>query len=258
MGKRKNNSTPLSLFSFQDMITGLCGIMILLVLIMVLDLVEARSNAKPSSNTVKEEVDLQALQKEVDELQKKYLSNQQALSSVVVQTNRNDLTEITVMTKNLTDQEKQILGLKSQVELLKSQLADRKKEKNESDRKLREMEEIRKQLEAAIAKTSENDLTIIPERGYNKMPIYVDCSGKTVKVHFPVQKKETILIDISNAAARLAQLAQSTDKEANYFVLLIRPSSLGYAFKLEPVLESVGFKVGRDPIPEQKVLKFAI
>jgi hypothetical protein len=256
MGKRKNNSTPLSLFSFQDMITGLCGIMILLVLIMVLDLVEARSNAPRSSNTIKEEVDLQALQKEVDELQKKYLSNQQALSSLVVQTNRNDLTEITVMTKNLTDQEKQILGLQSQVELLKSKLAERKKEKLEADKKLREMEEIKKRLEAAIAKTSENDLTIIPERGYNKMPVYVDCSGKVVKVYFPVQKRETIIFDSADASLQLIKLSQSIDKETNYFVLLIRPSSLHYANKLWYLLQTNGFKVGRDPVPEQKILKF--
>jgi hypothetical protein len=257
MRKRKNNSTPLSLFSFQDMITGLCGIMILLVLIMVLDLVEARSNTPVSKKHINEDVDLVALKQEVEALEKQYLSNSLALSSLIVQTNRNAFIEMSEMAKNLTEQEKQILGLQSQITVLKSQLADRKNEKSESDRKLREMEEIRKKLEAAIAKTSENDLTIIPERGYNKMPIYVDCSGKSVKVYFPVQKKEPIIFDVSDASAKLAQLARNTDKESNYFVLLIRPSSISYALSLEPMLEVMGFKIGRDPIPEQKVLKFA-
>ena len=55
--KHSRRSTPFSLFSFQDIITGLCGIMIFFVLIMILDLVMKREPTAVQSENQNIEID---------------------------------------------------------------------------------------------------------------------------------------------------------------------------------------------------------
>jgi DNA repair exonuclease SbcCD ATPase subunit len=253
---RKDNSPPLSLFSFQDIITGLCGIMILLVLIMVLDLI-TKPDVKPTEKGPDEEVNIDKLRADVEALKKQYNENERGLAERVPETNV--LTELAIKTKDANQQDAAIRNLDTQVPKLKEQLANLKQEKEESDRKYKELENVRKALDAAIAQIpAKSEMTIILERGQSKMPIYVECSQKTVTVHFPIHKKEPIIFTLSQATAQLLKLANETDKLTNYFVFLIRPSSVKYAFDLQSAIKSLGFATGQDPVLEDKVVKFSI
>ena len=254
--RRKVNSPPLSLFSFQDMITGLSGIMIFLVLIMVLDLVTAKP-VPPPEKTVVEHDDIDKLRAEVVKLKKQYDENARMLNLVIVSSTTNDLDVMTTMTQDASQMQNEIVARQSQISKLKDQLETLKLEKAASERKRLEKESVRKALEEAIAKIPENVVTIIFERGQSKVPIYVDCSLEQVKVHFPIQKKDTLLYGVNEAANKLRLLAQDMDKTTSYFVFLIRPSSVNYAFELEEAIKNMGFNTGRDPLPEDKILKFS-
>jgi len=253
---RRQHSSPLSLFSFQDLITGVSGIMILMVLVMLVDIVQRKSGSVLPPKIV-EQNDIDKVKLEVETLTEQYRVNASHLALTIIQTNRNELTDVVEVKQEVSQQERRLLALQSQVRELQMQLHKLVIDKTESERKRVETESIRAAFEVAIAKTAENELTIIPERGYNKTPIYLDCSGRDVKVCFPIHKKDSQTIPVEGVQGELRKLAKHFDSESNYFVLLIRPSSMSYAFTIEALLESIGFKTGRDPISESKILKFS-
>lgn len=252
----RRESYPFSLFSFQDLITGLCGIMILLVLVMLVGVIQ-RKGAGGKTTDVVEQADLQKLAAEVDALTRTYQENGALLSLRIVRGSTNELGELSEAMHAVTQQERQILALQSQQRELDVRLKKLFEEKAETERLRREKEAIRTKIETDISKLVDNELTVIPERGYKKLPVFLDCSGREVKAHFIFHKRSDLVIPSAQVRSEVDQLTGAIDRETSYFVLLIRPSSVAYAFELESLLEKQGFSTGRDPLPEEKVLRFA-
>lgn len=253
---RRRETYPFSLFSFQDMITGLCGIMILLVLVMLVGVIQRKSSGVKITDVV-EQTDLQKLAAEVDALTRAYQDNAALLSTRIIRSPTNELGELSEAMHTVTQQERQILALQSQQRELDERLKKMIAEKAETERARKEKEAIRAKIEADISKLVENELTIIPERGYKKLPVFLDCSGREVKAHFIFHKRGELAIPAAQVKSEVNQLTGSLDRDTSYFVLLIRPSSVAYAFELESLLEKRGFSTGRDPLPEDKILRFA-
>ena len=86
--KRFNRNSPFSLFSFQDIITGLCGIIILFVLIMLVDLVMRRdassSGARDEPVEVVDRTD--ELRNEIATLKQELAAVRELARSVIVAT----------------------------------------------------------------------------------------------------------------------------------------------------------------------------
>ena len=61
----KSHSTPISLFSFQDIITSLTGIMVIIILVIVLQLVEATYNYENPKSDNLEYLELKEKQKDL-------------------------------------------------------------------------------------------------------------------------------------------------------------------------------------------------
>ena len=58
----KNSGTPISLFSFQDIVTSLTGIMVIVILVIVLQLVEATYNYENPKSDNPEYLELKEIQ----------------------------------------------------------------------------------------------------------------------------------------------------------------------------------------------------
>lgn len=87
MGRRRRAALKkFSLFSFQDIITCLMGIMLLLTLLIAMQIVEqpARSNSEVSAKHRQLAADIDALRKQTTALRKQAESNRQVLSSGVL------------------------------------------------------------------------------------------------------------------------------------------------------------------------------
>lgn len=250
----KRHGSPITLFSFQDIITGLCGLMILLVLIMLIDVIRRKST--PEAAPIELMESYAELEAEIAELKAKFVQNEETLSSSVLTNVAATIESIPTKRLELSDQKKSILSLESRIAEQELLSKDRQAKKKALDEMKREQERIRVALESAIAKYDKNMITLIPERGIAKIPVYVECSGSEITVHRPLHKRPSVTIPYRTGLEKVFEIANEMDRSTSYFLLLIKPSALGYAFKLKYELSERGFNIGIDPLLEESVLNF--
>lgn len=83
MGVRRTR-VQFSLFAFQDIITGLCGVLILIVLTMTLDFANTREEpAAPPEPLVSEHADIEKLELEIAALQKELAAAREAAKRMI-------------------------------------------------------------------------------------------------------------------------------------------------------------------------------
>ena len=103
MARRQDDESAISLFSFQDIITSLTGIMFLVVLLLVLIMLSSR---KPAVAEVNADPQSRELQKQVEQLKKELSELQQERSLM-----DDELTELRKMTPEALEQRKEELHL---------------------------------------------------------------------------------------------------------------------------------------------------
>lgn len=252
--KRRRN-TPFSLFSFQDIVTGLCGILIFFVLIMLVDLV-VRSEGKgapavesvtlPTGQADRLAEEIAALRARLEALRAKtrslILSQAEALAPE----------EAARLTSQLTEREREALALKSQLEALKSQLEKAEATDAEDRRRLWEMEATRRRLEEALAKLKASKaITLIPERGEVKAPLYIVLSGQGYDLLRPLGESPYRRHYPAQGFARLlSQELGGLDHTTHTVILLVRPSGVHLMQEAFTRVSALGFSCGRDPLEE--------
>ena len=251
----KHHGSPITLFSFQDIITGLCGLMILLVLVMLVDVIR-RKNTTAAAVPVELTGTFGELETEIADLKTRFAQNEEVLSSAVLTNVTTAIESIQTARTELSDQKKKIQNLESRVAEQELANKDKQARKKATEDLKREQEKIRAALEAAIARYGKDVLTIIPERGIAKMPVYVECSGTEVKIHRPLHNRPTETFSYTQNMKGVFRIADETNPTTSYFMMLIKPSALGYAFALKNSLAEKGFNIGIDPILEETVLNF--
>lgn len=250
----KRHGSPITLFSFQDIITGLCGLMIMLVLIMLIDVIRRKNTNEASPIELKGT--FSELEVEIADLKTKFAENEKELSSSVLTNVTTAIESIQTTRTELSDQKKTIQSLEARVAEQELANKDKQAKKKVADELKRAQEKIRDALEAAIAKYGKNMMTFIPERGIAKIPVYVECSGTEVKIHRPMHNLPGMTFPYSQNMNGVLKIADETNPTTSYFLLLIKPSALGYAFELKYRLAEKGFNIGIDPILEETVLNF--
>lgn len=253
--KRSRRNTPFSLFSFQDIITGLCGIIILFVLIMLVDLVMKRDPATGHAEEQNIELEdrTEDLKREIDALRKELAQVKESAKSVIVATKDKAAPELAAkLDKDLTEKERELAALLSQVIDLRTRVAAAKDADDENKRKVREMEETRRLLENKLSALKEKKgVTLIPERGEFKAPVYLVLGRGGVEVLRPLKKKvyrKWYFFD--DLADGLSKELVRLDATTHTVILLIRPSGVK---KMQGVVEMVrayGLSYGRDPLEE--------
>lgn len=250
----KRHGSPITLFSFQDIITGLCGLMILLVLVMLIDVI--RSRGEPEASPIELTGSFSELESEIADLKSKFSRNEEKLSASVLTNATTAIESIQTTRSVLADKTQVIQGLQARVAEQEQANEERQAKKRETDEMKREQEKIRASLETAITRYGKNMLTIIPERGIAKMPVYVECSGSEVKIHRPLHGLPSSTLPYTRSLDGVFEVADATNPATSYFLLLVKPSALGYAFDLKYKLSQKGFNIGIDPILEDVVLNF--
>lgn len=243
-----------SLFSFQDIITGLCGILILIVLTMILDVVDTREMAETAAKpAVVESVDAERLKSEIAELQKELAAAREAAKRVIVSVKSAvSPEEAQRLAVELSEKERERIALLSQVEALRQRLAAARDADAKNRQKLREMEETRRALERRLASLSgRKGITLIPERGFHKIPVYLVCGRGGVEMLRPLEKSaarrwipdERVDEEVGEELLRL-------DHTTHTAILLVRPSGVDMMDRLASLVKNMGFSCGRDPLEE--------
>lgn len=257
---RRTKKSPFSLFSFQDIITGLCGIMIFMVLVQVVGLVVEKDFAAPVQvQEADSSVGLDALCREVGELERKLdLVREKSALAIVVPKDRVRPGEVAKLEKEMTEKERIVAALVSQVHDLETQVEKARDADAEDREKVKEMERARRLLEQQIASMKKRrGVTLIPERGDAHIPVYVVCSGRGAEVWRPFEKGGMCRrFDRSSLEDELASYFDALDHTTHSVVLLVRPTGVAVMDKVVELLKALSFTYGRDPLEEDVEIAF--
>ena len=258
--QRRKQTNPFSLFSFQDIITGLCGIMIFMVLVQVVGVVLDRGNIDLSSSSTTQIADTrEALKVEIAKLEKSLVAlKKKSANVIVVAQDKARPGEVEKLTKELTEKELKVAALVSQVHDLETKVEKAKEADAEDRAKIREMERTRRLLEQQIAgMKNRRGITLIPERGEFKVPVYMICSWAGLEIYHPFENRSQVKISPSEVEKRLEDYLINLDHTTHAVVLLVRPSGVSVMDQAARILKNLSFTYGRDPLEENLEIVFS-
>ncbi len=224
---RSRNSTSISLFSFQDIMTSLSGIMILLTLLISLDLIihsvpQTALSHPPSAK------------------------HSRTAESSMIGEKTSDFHGL-----NATDDS--LMATEQELNLQKTRLS-RLAEKI----KLR-LEKLKKEHENL---SKHQEIRLIPEKRGGQLPILLQCSKDTIMIidrnsRFGDEKKRRPARFGTTPDQRrrlLEVMARSVDPNREYLLMMIKPSASDYAMSLIRQIQQHDFDVGYDAMLEHQSL----
>ena len=255
-GRRREN--PFSLFSFQDIITGLCGIMIFMVLVQVVGIVLERGTGAREPEEAPSLAVREAVRAEIARLEAQVAKvRAQAARAVVTAVDEARPGDVAQLDAKLTEKERIVAALVSQVHDLETQVAAEKAADAEDRAKIREMERTRRLLEQQIAGLKgRRGVTLIPERGSFKLPVYMVCSGAGIDVQRPFETAPRKMFEVADAVRELGDYLDALDHTTHAVVLLVRPSGIRMMRQVVTLLKERSFTYGRDPLEEDVEIAF--
>ncbi|MFM8784302.1 MAG: hypothetical protein ACKOFI_03945, partial [Phycisphaerales bacterium] len=242
--RRKREDAPLSLFSFQDIMACLTGILILVSLLLAIDGLSDTMQATPGKGTPAEPQDAARTAEELRQ-------------------------EIAVLTRTLEERKGGVDVAQGEVELLEDRErrmaleADRTRaviEERDAElaRLVRELESasqsssaLREQLSAAKAKADEQALRervrFRPGAQYSKSPVFVETTPKGLVVgelDASLVPRLVARIDDPGAENRLVGALGGRRPDTSYLVFVVREDAIPRFEALRDAMIRKGFEVG--------------
>jgi len=256
--RRRKRLGAVSLFSFQDIVTGMCGIMIFMVLVQVLGLVDYRDNVEYTVEDSKS-YDEDALKREIGELEKRLERIRQRSRTIAAAPKEAPRPgEYEKVAGQFTEKERIIAALVSQMHDLETQVAAARDADAKSRERIKEMERTRRLLEQQIANLgSSKGVTLIPQRGESKIPFYVICSSQGLDIRRPFEANSAVgRIPASDIKEQFSEFLADLDHTTHAAVLLVRPTGVAAMNVAVELLKQNNFAFGRDPLEEWAVVTF--
>ena len=254
MRRRSKNSTPMSLFSFQDIITAITGILILLALVLalsviiqgapaVVEVIKADSSRVAYRDSLMAEVEL--LQNQSKELQEE--------SSTWSSATPTELSNKLSATANAVDQlSDEIAKAKGKKQSVEDSLVDSKAD-TEAAKKLAQIQLLEKQIKkssAELAALMSSNRVVYNFRNTTKTPWLVEISGGKILA----AKVGTTGVPRSfDSVTRFNQFANGRPSSEQYFVLVVKPSGSEDSNLIRTYLSSENMDIGIELIGEDQV-----
>ncbi|MGK0259434.1 MAG: hypothetical protein ACI96M_002876 [Candidatus Azotimanducaceae bacterium] len=241
MSSRRNRDSPISLFYFQDIITCVSGIMILLMLIFA---ISAPKDTKSEPDSWPNQKRLAAdrseeigrLREHVAGLRKVISSSAYGRESVQLQS-KMELIEKTKRKKN------------SELRKLLVSIGGMDKEIAEIEqRRLTAQEELQK-----IQRTKE--VKFIAEKGDGKTPILVECSENSMRCGVAGRSVDPVTINYEDEN-RFLDYIKGFRTDSHFFVFMIKPSAPALDVLIFRTREA-GFHVGYDALEDEYGINFS-
>ena len=252
MRTRSSSSSPFSLFAFQDIITSVIAIVILVTMILTLELVNRIAQA-PENATVISTEDIRAAEKRQAELIIE-------IDSLKRQVNNTPINVDPLPIQNTNPQE-----LKRQIKRLTEQLAILSKKESSIDDgptkpalPLNELQLLADNINLAKKKLAiiqtNNPIIYAPDKNNPKTCWLIALSSQEIKL-IPVQAglptKTIQKASIEDLLKELNSVLSSLDKDKHYFLLSVRPSAgPDLYFEVLDLLQRGKYPVGVEFIPE--------
>lgn len=255
--RRSRKKAKFTLFAFQDIVTGLCGVLILFVLVMLVDMIAWRDGeaSPPPQDTPLSTVDRNTLRQEIAELNAELAKLRELARLAVVAAKDGVAPEAEERLKReISDAQLEIAAIVSQIEALKTKVKAAKEADAKSRKAILEMEQTRRLLEERMASLKgRKGITLIPERGETKIPVYVICGKgglEVLKASKPGAKPFRKQISGGDLMIELERVLLELDHTTHTVIVLVRPSGIGLMRYAAEKAKSLGFACGRDPLEE--------
>ncbi|MEN1678967.1 MAG: hypothetical protein AAGJ46_05205 [Planctomycetota bacterium] len=244
MRRRSSPSDAFSLFAFQDIITSVTGIILLVTLLLALELVQREQlTDTPGRPSVGVDEQAMGLQRRVAELK----------------TQRDQLNgAVAVLAATPGGVRVKMDELQREIQKLRGMLAELgvPAPTSSTDEPVDEIRADCERLGQQIDSLKGKSLVV-----YNQAPSaskqgwVIDLSSRAVTVaEMGAAGPPTLEVSAVDAAAKVAAFAETKDAARDYFVVLVRPNTVSRFRAIKTRLAGLGFDLGFDILGEDEVL----
>jgi len=247
---RTNSGTKISFFAFQDIITSVTGILILVTLILSLHLNDA-APLLPSPQYVPNKQQLEDIEKENHSLQ-------ETLDTVAGAPDAHRLREDIAEAQRQVDEARARIAnrestrtpvpdygrqeLENQIRTNESRAAQSSRAKDAAQARL---EEIQRQVR--------DQLVLIPAADNSgRKPVLVVVSAARMTCERTVEGGDRIELGGGNLPSKFAEAMKSWNVGSEFIVFYVRPSGIETFNDISQQARAAGFKVGYDAVEEGK------
>lgn len=271
MARRRGEASPLSLFSFQDIVTGVMGVMVLVLLVIALELVQRQFTSPAAGHAALRRQTALAIEQARAQLSRLQAAIQQMRARLA----QEDWEELARRTTGEMQQE--IEQLREQAARLQTQLAAAHRQQEQLQERARQVQEHaqarqsqeEQTLQSLAAQAAAVDAELEQLRHSGKLFLWPVASGgrtpwvvqleedQILVARLGPQERPGIYQQARPAARRQAFLswANGRDRQREYFVLFIRPGAARWCHDLQNELLKRGFLVGLELLgPDQSVV----
>ncbi|MDO5552295.1 MAG: hypothetical protein Q4G68_00910 [Planctomycetia bacterium] len=272
---RRQSTQPFSLFAFQDIITSVCGIIVLITLLLALELA-TRILAPEAGETAVTAEAYSAMQEEFAELTAKLeqardsLSKNELFQEELITATPAELKakveaaqeELTSRHAALTEAEARLLTAQGnketnkktfdEIALLDTRLAQAKHKKSRLDDAIRSVTEQKEQISAG------NGIYFGRSTNVREFPWLIDIAGNRIVV-FPLALSSKPLESVDFSGGKIANQftdwARTRSYQTEYFVMLVRPDGITTYEEIMTNLPSL-WRTGVDFIGQTQKIEF--
>jgi hypothetical protein len=255
---RTGGNARISFFSFQDIITSVTGILILVTLMLSFSVTTAEDAPSEEQRIESARSRLKQIEAENERLQ------QRRLEAAALPDPAQTRTQVETLKQEQAELEKQREQLQAKLAAARERLEKQATQKEESAAELRgkiaalepQLEELREK--ASRAKTNVNVVYIVPDaqaRQNPKAPVAMIVSGERLRAQ-RLNGADVFETQISSAYSLASALARH-NPERDFVVFYFRPSGVKWFDAFREMARQRGFEVGYDAVEEQKEVIFS-
>ncbi|SLM29939.1 hypothetical protein MTBBW1_2030029 [Desulfamplus magnetovallimortis] len=268
--RRERASVSISLFSFQDIITCLSGIMILLVLLISLDLVNIKfsdTNSRKSSfpDSPSSEDTIPSYPENHDNNSPAVATLQSMAIQIIEKMEKGIMPDSVDMARLIVEMEYAESSILAQKEVVQKDLLQLNQDAKDAEKTRQDLEKKENFLKQTIAElqstldnlSKDNILTLIPEKGESEKPLMVECSGEKIRrAGFGRNSLPESFPATQSGIESFLESLSMLKKSDQYLLLMIKPSASDYAMELVDEIRKKNFDVGYDVMMEDQRLSF--
>lgn len=253
---RKKGAVPFSLFAFQDAITSVCGVVVLVTLLLALNLTKQALLENEEIVNVQRALEIsQKIEEKKAELERARRPSES--TDFIVQAAGLSSAEIDARKTKAEKEMEEALQEKERLEEAKDVIADNNQKIYALDK---QVEELKQKIEAleeakALAENKANDeldngvMYRFPKSD-GQTPWFVDIAEQKIAAIGRYERFDF------KSDSEFLRWAKKRDNAAEYFVLIFRPSAAQLNAQIVKELEDADYKMGIDMVGEASELKF--
>lgn len=256
MSARRTRSEAFSLFAFQDIITSVTGVIVLMMLLLTLELIQ-REHLTQTPGTASS---VAPLLKAITEFDRQIASTQETL-----RTGKSQMEELASLPPIDAQRQQQIL--QQEIERLKIEVESLERQQQQSLLKqdvleaasnkqsgpaadLTTLQQRIASMRDQLQKLTNTDRVIYnPNAKTSKRGWLVDLSPNILQVAEVGKKSPPIVFDQNSNRLRIDRLldwARTRNIRTEYFILLIHPNAVDSYEQIQKEMDSLGFDIGFD------------